>query len=144
MSDFLKDWFKWFEQGINVLDDTSKEKFFSQCSANCMKRGALQSSQELFTEAGRDLDTFFMRASEKEYANGYIIESEKVYELTFSHCTCELVKQEYIESDFICECSRQGIIHVMKALEPELNIEVEKRWTILGGADECRFRIKIN
>ncbi|MCT4594173.1 MAG: hypothetical protein N4A57_07900 [Anaeromicrobium sp.] len=144
MSDFLTDWFKWFEKGIEGLDQSSKEKIFSECGQNCVKRGVAQMYKRFYRESGRNLDQFFLDLSKNGYGKGYIVEPGKKYEMSFSSCSCELHKQGYVNSDCICECSRQSIIYVMKSIKPDTEIEIEKITTILSGDKECRFRINLN
>lgn len=143
MAEFLTEWFKWFEKGISGLDEKSKEKFFSECASNCVNRGVLDMYKDLYLESENDLDKFFRSLSSKGFGEGYVIEPLKVYEMSFSRCTCELNNLGYVHSDCICECSRQSIIHVMESLNPDFSINVDKISTILNGDKECRFRVTI-
>jgi len=143
MSGFLMDWFNWFEEGISSLDQGSKEKFFSKCSANCVKRGVAQMYKSHYLESNSNLDQFFMSLSERGYAQGKILSSGTEYEMSYSHCSCELHKLGYVNSDYICECSRQSIMNVMSFIKPESEFDVEILSTILGGDKECRFRIRV-
>ncbi|MDF1618708.1 hypothetical protein [Petrocella sp. FN5] len=143
MSEYLAEWFQGFEKGINSLDQKAKESFFYSCGSNCVERGVKKVYEELYIDSGKKLDTFFLRLNEMKTVGGEIINPGKVYDITFCHCICELHRRGYIHSDCICECSRQSIIHVMKSLEPELQMQVDKISTVLGGGKECRFRISI-
>jgi hypothetical protein len=44
----------------------------------------------------------------------------------------------YVQTDAICECSRQRILYVMRTLNLELEYEVKKISTVIGGDAECR------
>jgi len=141
MSDFLMDWFEWFEEGISSLDQKSKESFFSKCSSNCVKRGVAEIYRNHYIESNSNLDQFFSRLAEKGHAQGKILRSGIEYEMSYSQCTCELYKLGYVNSGFLCECSRQSIFNVMKLINPDQDIEVEILSTILRGSKECCFRI---
>ncbi|WP_082759821.1 hypothetical protein [Abyssisolibacter fermentans] len=143
MNEFMKEWFSWFEEGIELLDEAQVSVFFSKCAENCVNRGVLGMYREFYSECGNDLDIFFESLSDKNYGSGYVIEPQNTYELVFSECTCELNKLGYVSSDCICECSRQSILHIMQSLKNDAVFEVDKLSTILGGNSECRFRIKI-
>jgi len=143
MDDFIREWFTWFEEGMEVVDDKQKSQFFSKCAENCVKKGVLRMYQEFYEECGNDLDIFYSSLSVKGYGEGRVIESQKVYELAFSECTCELSKHGYVKTDQICECSRQSILHIMQSFRDDINFEVERLSTILGGSEECRFLIRI-
>ncbi|WP_430885919.1 hypothetical protein [Fusibacter sp. JL216-2] len=144
MSDFLIDWFKWFEEGISSLDQKSKEKFFSNCGANCVKRGLIESFRNHYIECNNDLDQFILRLSEIGHTVGQVLVPTHKYEIAYPSCSCELHKMGYINTDSICECSRQSIIHVLSTLKPESEIKVEILATILSGDKECRFEILVD
>lgn len=141
MSDFLTEWFKGFEKGINDLEPKEQEKLFYQCGSNCVNTGAKKLYEKLYLDSGSSLDEFFLRLNEIESVAGYIIKPKEIYEISFISCVCKLHTLGYIHSDCICECSRQSIIYIMKSLEPNINVQVDKISTILGGDKECRFRI---
>lgn len=143
MDEFIREWFTWFEEGMEVVDDKQKSLFFSKCAKNCVKKGVLHMYQEFYRECNNDLDVFFSRLSAKGYGDGLVIEPQRVYELAFSECTCELSKGGYVKTNQICECSRQSILHVMQTLRPDMSFEVEMLSTILGGSEACRFLVKI-
>lgn len=144
MSDFLMDWFRGFEKGINDLSQEEKEKLFYKCGRNCADTGIINVYKKLFVDSGKELDTFFSRLNEIECVDGNVVTQGKVYEIIFPCCLCDLHRHGYIYSDCICECSRQSIIYVMNSLEPDTKIQVDKLTTVLSGDNECRFRITIN
>jgi hypothetical protein len=86
---------------------------------------------------------FFSRLKEMECVAGNVIKPKKIYEIIFPHCVCNLHTLGYIHSDCICECSRQSIIYVIKSLNPDIEIQVDKLSTVLNGDHECRFCITI-
>ncbi|MDA3846467.1 MAG: hypothetical protein PF505_07970 [Vallitaleaceae bacterium] len=143
MSDFLQEWFQGFEKGIDGLKQEEKEKFFHNCGRKCADTGIIKVYEKLFIDSGKVLDTFFSKLSELESVSGNIVKPGEHYEIAFLHCLCDLHTLGYVHSDYICECSRQSIIYVMKSLVPDMDMKVDKLTTILGGDVECRFSIKI-
>ena len=143
MPDFLTEWFHGLDEGINSLDEATKEKVFSSCGRKCVDTGIINLYVDLFNNAGRDLDIFFKRLNDLECVGGDVISTGRTYEISFHRCLCDLHTQGYMNSDCICECSRQSIIYVMKTIKPELEFRVDKVSTILSGDEECRFRISV-
>lgn len=143
MSEFIKEWFGWFEKAISCMDLKEKEKFFCTCGRNCADSGIIKMYEEQFIENGQDLDAFFISFRDNQYVGGIVIEAGRIYEITFPDCYCDLYTLGYVNSDYICECSRQSIIYVMNTLKPDTKFHVEKLSTVIGGDKECRFRITV-
>ena len=72
---------------------------------------------------------------------GRVIELGKVYELSYSECSCPKVKCGLRSNPEQCECSRQSILFILSQLEPDSRFDVRIENTILRGGDRCTFRI---
>ncbi len=144
MRDFMNDWFDWFSQGMEEMDPAARDKFFECCGRACCETAPIHFYRAHFASAGCDLDAFFGRLHEIPGADGRVAEPGRTYELAFNQCLCDLYTRGYVRSDVVCECSRASVAHVMEALAPARPCRVEKVHTILGGADECRFRIEFS
>ena len=142
MRDFMNDWFDWFAEGMEAMDPAAREKFFGRCGRACCETAPIHFFRAHFESACCDLDAFFERLCEIPGANGRVVEPGCTYEIAFKACLCDLYTRGYVQSDVICECSRGSIAHVMETLAPARPCRIEKTHTILGGADECRFRIE--
>jgi hypothetical protein len=142
MPDFMKDWFQWFAEGMEEMDPDARARFFRRCGRACCETAPLGFYRAHFEAVGRDLDAFFARLSEIPGARGLVAEPGQTYEIAFDECLCDLHTQGYLDTDVLCECSKASVERVMEALAPERPCRVEKIHTILGGADECRFRIE--
>lgn len=142
MQDFMKDWFGWFSEGMAEMDPAAREKFFRRCGRACCETAPLGFFRAHFEAAGRDLDAFFARLHEISGVRGFVAEPGRAYEIAFDECLCDLRVLGYVNSDVICAWSRASVERVMEALFPGRPCRVEKLHTILGGADECRFRVE--
>lgn len=143
MSDFIKEWFSWFEKGIESVNQKEQEKFFGVCGKHCVETGIMKLYKEIYDKSCSDFDVFFSKLNEMKYVGGKVVSSGKIYEITFPSCYCDLYTEGYVQTSAICECSRQSIIYVMNTLNPELEYAVDKLTTILSGDSECRFSITI-
>jgi len=142
MQDFIRDWFGWFSAGMEEMDPAARAKFFRRCGRACCETAPLDFYRAHFEAVGRDMDAFFARLSEIPGTRGAVVEPGRAYEIAFDECLCDLRVLGYVNSDVICECSRASVGRVMEALARERPCRVERMHTILGGADECRFRVE--
>lgn len=143
MPDFVKEWFAWFEKGIKQVDQKEKEKFFRVCGMHCAETGIIKLYKDIYDKSCSNMDGFFLKFDDMKYIGGRIISPGKTYEITFPECYCDLYTKGYVQTDTICECSRQSILYVLKTLNPELEYDVEKISTVINGDDECCFRVTI-
>lgn len=143
MPDFVKEWFGWFEKGIEQVDHKEKEKFFSVCGQRCADTGMVKLYKDIYDQSNNDFDVFFSKFEDMKYFGGRVISPGKIYEITFPDCYCDLYTKGYVHTDAICECSRQSILYVLKTLNPELEYEVEMLSTVINDDEECRFRVTI-
>lgn len=143
MSDFIKEWFGWFEKGIEQFDQREKEKFFSVCGRRCADTGIVKLYKDFYDNSCSDLDMFFSKFTNMKYVGGKIISPGKIYEITFPDCYCDLYTKGYVRTDVICECSRQSILYMLKTVNPEFEYEVETVSTVISGDEECCFRVTV-
>jgi hypothetical protein len=144
MSDFVKEWFSWFEKGIELIDQEERERIFRVCGSRCAEKGVIKVYKDIYDNSCNDLNTFFSELiMNSKFVGGKAISPSKIYEITFPDCFCDLYKQGYIQTEVICECSRQSLLYILKTLNPEHEYEVEVITTVLRGDKECRFRITI-
>lgn len=143
MYDFVKEWFGWFEKGIEQLDQNQKEKFFSVCGMRCVETGIIKLYKDLYDKAGNDYDKYFTEFKGMKNIGGKVITPGRVYEITYPDCYCDLYTKGFVQTDVICECSRQSICYVLRTLNPELEYKVERLSSVIRGDKECRFRVTI-
>lgn len=143
MTDFITEWFSWFEKGIDQLDQKEKEKFFRVCGMHCVETGIIKLYKDLYDQAGHNFDTYFTKFQEMKHIGGKVITPGKVYEITYPDCYCDLYTKRLVQTDVICECSRQSILYVLRTLNPELEYEVVRLSSVISGDKECRFKVTI-
>ena len=134
-------WFPGFEAGLAALTEQQRDAFFRPCAEHCVRRGALNSYQNIFQKAGGSLDPFFSALDTAEGVGAEILVPGQEYLLYFYQCSCALCTADYVHTPLLCACSRQSILYTLETLWPEEQFTVEEEETILGGAAECRFHI---
>ena len=139
--EFFEKWFKGFDEGLSQLKQEECSKLFSKCAQQCSCDALKYLYKDLFNECNEDLDKFFLRLNEKKDLEGKVIEPGKIYELIFTKCGCPLYTHAKINSNNLCECSRQSMICVFKNLVPQKNFKIECTESILAGNKKCCHKI---
>jgi len=141
--DFLKFWFTGFERFIKNLDEQSRERVFRECGRSCSDSYTKQIYFDEFN-ASHDFDDFLNRLKTKfPEINFYVIKDTEIVELTYSFCACDLVKNEYISSPLLCECSRQSLLYNWGSIFGDDKVKVNLKQSILAGDSCCKFIIHL-
>jgi len=141
---FLKHWFEGFERFIKNLDDENRKNVLKECGKSCSDSYTKQVYVDEYNNS-QNFDDFLERLKIKFPEVGYhIIKKEEIIELTYSFCACDLVKNEYIKSPLLCECSRQSLIYNWGSVFGENKVKVELQQSILAGDSCCKFTITLN
>lgn len=140
----LKYWFKGFENGIAQMGHQERESLFYECGKNCANKWVLNLYKNLFNKVNGDLDLFFQEINSAEDVKGEIVEPGKKYYLFFKKCYCGLHNEGYVNSPFLCECSRQSIIYVFNTIKPNKKLDVKICSTVLRDGSECKFSITMH
>ena len=96
--EYLKSWFRGFEQGIADLQPQQREVLFRACGLY----------RSLFEAAEGDLDRFFVKIDELDGVRGEIVCAGREYNLCFEACSCALHRAGCVNTPMLCECSRQS------------------------------------
>ena len=107
----------------------------------CVKDNVLQLHKQIYAKYNGDFDRIYTEGYNSKSYTGRVIESGKIYELSYLECTCPKVKCGQRKNPQQCECSRQSILYILSQLEPNSRFEVHIENTILRGSDRCTFRI---
>ena len=107
----------------------------------CVKDHVLPLHKQIYAKYDGDFDRIYSEGYNSESYQGRVIEPGKVYELSYSECSCPKVKCGLRNNPDQCECSRQSILYVLSQLEPDSQFDVRIENTILRGGDRCTFRI---
>lgn len=140
---FYKEWFQGFSEGIEELDDNSRQCLLRCCAKKCADTGVLESYKKHYINVQGNRDEFYRRIEELGGARGEVITSGKVYAIIFPQCVCDLHITGGVNSQSLCECSRQSIIYVGRNIWGEgTRFSVTNQGTVLLGNKECRFIIE--
>ncbi|MCR4699341.1 MAG: hypothetical protein K5757_00070 [Bacteroidaceae bacterium] len=114
---------------------------YKQKAIECVKDSVLPIHKQIYQKCNGDFDRIFTEEYNTESYTGNVLESGKVYELSYLKRTCPMVQQGLIKNPEHCECSRQSILYILSQLEPSSHFDVLIENTILRGSDRCTFHI---
>ena len=112
-------------------------------ATECVDKFVMPEMRRQFEECGYSLDAQYKKYGNTEYFNARIIEPGHVYELGYPKCSCPDILSGKEHDVSLCECSRQSILYVLHNLVPDKEIAVEILHTVLGGAENCRFKATV-
>lgn len=140
--EFYLEWFKGFSEGIGSIDEKSRSCLLNCCAKKCADTGVLAAYQKHFVSVNGNRDEFYRRIDELGGARGEVIIPNKKYAIYFPRCFCDLHTTGGVDSNALCECSRQSIIYIgEKIWGTDTDFTVENKGTVLSGNDECCFHI---
>ena len=141
---FMKHWFEGFERFIINLDDNNRKSVFEECGKSCSDSYTKQIYIDEYN-ASQNFDDFLERLKTKFPEIGFrTIKEAEIIELTYSFCACDLVKNNYIKTPLLCECSKQSLIYNWGFVFGEDKVMVELQQSILAGDSCCKFIITLN
>ncbi|AGF56137.1 hypothetical protein B0P06_005603 [Clostridium saccharoperbutylacetonicum] len=141
MSDFLKYWFIGFEKGLENLNEDEQCKLLSECGRACSESYSKKIYQEIWKKT-KNYSEFFKILNDKILAvAAFEIEENKVYELKYNRCLCDLHTKGYVNTGSLCECSKQSLLYNLNSIFPNNRIQVILVDSILKGGKECVLRI---
>lgn len=139
----LKGWLGGLDRALDALDAESRAKIFTECGKACADSFILGVYREAF-----DVSTSLADFAEKVHARLPAITitliRDDVVEVSYPRCYCEFVTEGYIRQPGFCECSRRSLIYNWETLLGPGSVTVEALKTVLGGNDECRFRVTMH
>lgn len=126
MDNFLKYWFGGFKASLNHIDETSRNEIFKECGKACSD----SYTRQVYIDAKKDThdDKDFFEVLKKTFT-GLEIETKeesRLYEIMYKFCACDLVKSGFVNSPYLCECSRNSLMYNLEGV-----------W----GAPSCRFLV---
>ena len=138
---FFKYWFEGFERFIKNLDDKNRINVFKECGKSCSDSYTKQVYSDEYN-ASSDFNDFLDRLKLRFPEVGFrIIKESEIIELTYSFCACDLVKNDYIKSPLLCECSRQSLLYNWGSIFGKNKVDIELKQSILAGDSCCKFII---
>ena len=114
---------------------------YKEEAIECVKDHVLPLHKQIYYKYDGDFDRIYSEGYNSKSYQGRVIEPGKVYELSYSECSCPKVKYGLRSNPDQCECSRQSILYILSQLEPDSRFDVQIENTILRGGNRCTFRI---
>jgi len=140
---FLQHWFKGFEKSMACMPEADRNAVWKACGRACSDSYTKQIYLETYAHA-KNINDFCARLKERFPEMDISLSGDGAYvQLTYRYCACDLVRDGYMSTPLLCECSRQSLLYNWEAVLGEQNVEVELLQSILGGGDCCRFLIRI-
>ncbi|MFX0124651.1 MAG: hypothetical protein ACFFAE_13545 [Candidatus Hodarchaeota archaeon] len=136
---FLQDWFSGLMEGIERINGEAWPNVLEMTGRACTRVHSNKTFWKIW-ESTKNLDNFIVKIND--------VMGEKIYErldtttilVSYSKCTCPLVRSGLVNSPLICECSPNWLMENFGTiLGKSVLIKTEK--TILRGADTCQFTI---
>lgn len=143
MSEFMREWFKGFEAGLDSLEDEQKNKLLCECGIACSKSYSLGVYERLWKQSKSISDLFGKLDTEIQGVCTYEIQKDAIYEVEYAECLCDMYTNGYVHTGTLCECSRSSLLYDLQCILPEKQITVEILGTILRGDDKCLLRVTI-
>ena len=142
-NNFLKHWFEGFERFVQNLDDENRSNLLRECGQYCSD----SYTKQIYTEeykASQDFDDFLCRLKSRFPEIDFcVLKQNEVIEITYSFCACDLVKNEYIKTPLLCECSRQSLLYNWGSIFGQDKVMVQLKQSILEGHSCCKFEIHL-
>jgi hypothetical protein len=141
MDNFWKYWFSGFQASLNQIDENSRKQIFKECGKACSNSYTKQVYLNAKNNSGNEEE--FIEELRKAFPEIEIevIEKEHLYQITYKYCACDLVTKKYINTPYLCECSKNSLLYNWEVILGEGNVKVESVQTILAGAPCCQFKV---
>ena len=141
MDNFLKYWFAGFERSLQNFDEKNRENILKECGKSCSDSYTKQIYIDEY-KASHCIDDFLCRLKNRFPEIGFrVVKENKIIELTYNFCACDLVKNGYINNPLLCECSRQSLLYNWGSVLGQGKVKIELQQSILGGNSCCKFVI---
>jgi len=140
---FLRHWFKGFEKSIHRMKPEDRDAVWKECRRACSDSYSKQMYVDAYARSENIRD--FCARLQDGFPEMDICPSDDdaSIQLTYRYCACDLVRNGYVDTPLLCECSRQSLLCNWEAVLGKRRVEVELLQSILGGGDCCRFVIRI-
>lgn len=143
MSDFLKYWFIGFEKGLENLNEREQSKLLSECGRACSESYSKKIYLDIWQKTQNYSEFFKMLNDEIPAIATFEIEQNKIYEIRYNKCLCDLHTRGYVNAGSLCECSKESLLYNLNSILPNNRIQVTLIDSILKGGKECVLRIYI-
>ena len=138
---FIRKWFNSVEKFLKDSSGKEAERFLSYCAEGCSKSYSLAVYQNAFIKGGNLEESLQILAqSFDDFA--YKIHPDKI-EISYSRCGCDLKREEFMRSDYLCKCSELSLQYNWSSVFGAKNVRVEMIHSIIGGGKKCLFEVRV-
>ena len=141
-SNFLHYWFNGFENSLQDLSGQERNTIFKHCGKACSDSYTKQIYIDEFNRS-TGLSDFLGKLKNRFPEIEFTVLDEYKILLSYHYCACDLVKNNFIKSPLLCECSRQSLLHNWNTIYGENNVDIAILHSILNGDNACQFEITI-
>lgn len=138
---FMTCWFTGLMSGLESVDDSAQQAILRECGKAC----AQSYTAAVFQEARKqsvDLDAFLIALAARFPEATYELLTPCTIQVRYSSCACDLVRQGWVQSPLICECSAHNLReNFERALGLPVTVTLET--SILRGATDCLFTVAL-
>ncbi|MBN2148881.1 MAG: hypothetical protein JW726_15950 [Anaerolineales bacterium] len=137
--DFLRYWFSGFVTGLEQMDEHSRDRMLRACGLACAQSYTAQVFRDAWQRSS-DLKSFLVELAHQFHEAEYKYIDEKMIEVCYTVCGCDLVKLGWVASPMLCRCSAYNLQKNFE-LALERAVQVRLKTSILAGADKCTFEV---
>ncbi len=143
MNSFMKFWFSGFENAVDEMSVEQRKSLFGHCARACSESFTKAMYTTLYKSAGESISGMLEQLGDGKDVKVETIEPDRVFDIIYTRCLCDLHTCGYVHTSCMCECSRQSLLYNIESLIGEGKAEVELISSILGGSGECRLRLTL-
>jgi hypothetical protein len=139
---FLDHWFVGLMQGIEDLDESSRNMVLHECGKACAKSYTGQVFRET-RQNSTDLASFLQNLALRFPGAQYEQASPNVIKVTYRQCGCDLVRLGLVKSPSFCECTVANLReNFRQALGVSASVVLET--SILRGGPHCALTVSLD
>jgi hypothetical protein len=138
---FMTHWFSGLIEGLESVNQESRETILTECGKTCARSYTLQVFQDA-RQHSTDLDTFLGHLATRFPEAAYERLDAHTIHVTYIRCECDLVKCGLVSSPILCECSARNLQeNFYHSLGTPVLVTIEA--SILGGDPQCVFLVTL-
>jgi hypothetical protein len=140
--DFLTFWFRGLQTALSQMDERSVDTLMAHCGRACSDSYPKQIYEEAW-RAADTLDGFLDGLNQRFGETAFRRIGPQTIEAVYTRCGCDLVREGWMSDPRLCLCSLKSLEYNWEAVLGAGSVECILEQSVLGGADCCRFLVKI-
>jgi hypothetical protein len=141
LKQFMTYWFSGLLNGLEKVDQKTRETILRECGKACAHSYTVQVFQDAKRHSA-DMDTFLAHLAVKFPEATYERTDSHTIRVSYDRCECDLVKCGLVKSPIICECSAHNLEeNFERSLGTPVAVAIES--SILRGEPCCAFLVSL-